>query len=283
MRMLRPLAQDAAFLALFSLVTGPAAAATAWLARRQPLSGALAFLLAPALAYAFLAAMIGTAWLVRLCLPRLVPGNHPFPGSRAALAWLLHFALARVLALPAWSWLVNAFSTLRWAALRARGARVPLDFDMSLDARVGDAPLVTVEPGAMLAAETQVTGHFIEEGRLLLDRVRIGAGAQVLARAAISPGCDLAAGAVVGPGSALAPRVRLGANARLGFGCVLQSDVEVGEDAVVGHQATLENHVTLGAGAVVAAGARVPRGTKVGDNERFPPRAARQDAAEQTA
>jgi hypothetical protein len=139
------------FLALLAIVTCPAAVATACLVKALPLSGLILWALIPFFALAFLLAMIAMALLVRLALPRLEPGTHAFPGSRAAKAWLAHLALARIVALPLWSNLVMAFASLRFLALRARGARVAFDIEASLDVYLGDAPLLEVGSGVWTA------------------------------------------------------------------------------------------------------------------------------------
>jgi acetyltransferase-like isoleucine patch superfamily enzyme len=261
---------DGAFLVLLTIVVGPALAAVAWIhaALRLPLV-AEAFLV-PLYAYAFLAALLTLTWLVRALLPRLEPGTHRFPSSRMAVAWLLHFALQRVVGLPIWSYLFFAFATLRWLLLRALGCRAGFNIDTSVDALVIDASLVEIGDEVMLGAGSVLVGHFMENDTIRLARVRLGTAVQVLGGAVVSPGVVVGDECVLGPESKLLPYVQVGENVHIGMGTVLHQNVKVGDNAVIGHHVIVDNDAVIGAGAVIQSGARVARGTEIPEGSRYP-------------
>lgn len=268
----RALAFDLAFLALAVVVVGPPLVAVQALVAWLALPAWLTWALAPCWYVLAVAGIAATAGVVRLGLPRLQPGNWPFPASPQAFAWLLHFGLQRIVNLPLWQPSFFAFASLRWSLLRALGARVAFDVQTAVDLSVVDASMLEVGPGSMLAAGTLVSGHFVEHDRLLLAPVRIGAGVQLMGKVTLAPGCTVGDEAVVGPGTTLLPRVQLGEGAFVGLGCLLHDGVNVGASAVIGHQAVLERDVVVGEGAVVRPFSRVPRGTTVAPGARYPDR-----------
>ncbi|MBM3270601.1 MAG: hypothetical protein FJZ01_23450 [Candidatus Sericytochromatia bacterium] len=269
---MRGLAQDFAFFLLFWLLAGPPAAAMGLIARCLPLPAWAHLGLAPVYVLGYIVMLIGMAGFVRSLIPRLVPGTYPFPVHPQSTAWLLHFALQRIMNLPVWSRLVFAFATLRWLWFRAMGARAAYDMQSAVDVVVTDPSLLRVGRGSMLAAGAFFTGHFIENGQLLLDTVEIGEGAQVHGQVTLAPGVRVGDGAVIGPGCKLLPGAAVGADSHLGLGCLLQGGTKVGDNVVLGHQVVLEAGVTVGDGAVVRSGARVPKGAAIAPGERFPPR-----------
>lgn len=272
MKWYRWLAFDAAYLAMATVVVGLPLMLTALLVAHLPGPYWLKWALAPIEAVLFLFGMAGTTWLVRMMLPRLEPGTYAYPNHPQCFAWLLHFALRRISALQLWAPFIFSFASLRFVMLRALGAKVAFDMQTSVDARVIDCPLVEVGEGSMLAAETLVVGHFLENDQLMLDRVRIARGVQVMGGATLAPGVTLGENAVVGPGSKLLPKVQVGEDAYVGMACMLYNGVRVGANAVIGHQVTCEADVVVGEGAVVQSGVRVPKGTVIEDGGHYPPR-----------
>jgi acetyltransferase-like isoleucine patch superfamily enzyme len=265
------LAFDAAFLVLAVLVVGPPLALVSALVAALPLPGWLAWGLGPVWYVLFVVGLVATAGLVRLLFPRLVPGTYPFPGSAQATGWLLHFALQRLLNQPLWQPAIFCFAGLRWAMLRALGAKAAFGIQTAMDVKLVDPSLFEVGPGSMLAAGTMAAGHFIENGQIMLAPVRVAAGVQVMGQVMLSPGARIGENTVLGPGTKLLPHVEVGEDVFVGMGCLLYDEVKIGGNAVIGHQATLERGVVVGEGAVVRPFARVPRGTVIPDGGKFPP------------
>jgi acetyltransferase-like isoleucine patch superfamily enzyme len=209
--------------------------------------------------------------VIRAVLPRLRPGTYPFPLHRQSIVWLLHFSLQRLAYLPVWRHLLFAFSTLRWALLRALGARAAFDMDASSDVLILDGPLITLGRGSMIGGGCTIAGHIVEHGRLLLAPVVVGRGVQIANDVMVAPGVTIGDDAVVGPGSRIGAGASIGAFAYLGAECAVSPGIRIGAHAVVGHQVSIGPGVTLGEGAVIETGSRIPKDVAVGDGARWPP------------
>jgi acetyltransferase-like isoleucine patch superfamily enzyme len=272
---------DGVAAALFCILVGVPATAVGFLAERSGLlPNALwwRWALLPPLALLFLVGLLLTAAALRLLLPGLKPGHYPFPGHRQAYVWLLHFSLQRLMYLPLWRHFLFSFSTLRWALLRALGAKAAYDMDTSADVLILDLPLMELGAGTMIGAGCTLSGHVIESGTLFLDRVRLDHGVQVGSNVLIGPGASVGEHATIGPDCRLGSGVTIGPFAYLGVACALSPGVRVGANAMLGHQVNIEPAVTIGEGAVVRTGARVPRGTTVADGSHYPPESLDEDA-----
>lgn len=268
------LALDAASAAILLLVLGPPLAGIAWLHTHQPLTGWVSAALLPAYLLATVAGVAVCAWALRLLLPRPRPGRYPFPAHPQSVAWGLHFALMRAVYLPGIRHLAFSYATLRWLMLRALGAKVAFQMQTASSILIVDAHLLTVGPETMLAADVMTSGHFIEQGTLILGAVNIGRGAQLLEGVKVGPDVSIGEYASIGPECRIAPGVRIGEYVHLGMGCMLWTGAEVGDNAVLGHEVVLEAGVKVGEGAVIESGARVPAKTQIPDGGRYPPRPA---------
>jgi len=265
---------DLIFLVLLLMVVGVPCAALVLLLGllAQTLPVWLLALACPVWAVLFLALMTGMAALINMALPVLEPGSYPFPGHAQSRAWLMHFALQRVLHLPLWRHLFFCFATLRTAMLRALGARVAFCINTSSNATVLDAPMMHIGERVMLASQVLLSGHFVEGERLRLGRVELAEGVQVLEGVKIAPDVTVGEYTMIGPETRVADSVTIGEYAHIGAGCTLGSRSSVGDNAVLGHRVILDGDVSIGEGAVVQSGAHLPQGASVGEGERFPPR-----------
>lgn len=178
--------------------------------------------------------------------PRPRPGRYPMMKGSVFYGWIFRMAFTRLLFLPGFKTLIFYSNVLRFLALRGLGANVAFSASMSSDVEILDPALLTVGPGAMLGSRTLVSGHFVENGELRLDEVRIGEGALLGFDVACGPGVVVGAKAVVQPRSSLSVRVKIGEGAVVGLGSLLEADV------------------------VVADGAKVPAGSQLAPRTRFP-------------
>jgi UDP-perosamine 4-acetyltransferase len=103
---------------------------------------------------------------------------------------------------------------------------------------------------------------------LVSPSARIGAGAQVMARAVIGPEARLGALVLVNTGAIVEHECELAAAAHIGPGAVLCGAVQVGARALVGAGAVVRPGLRIGADSLVApgaaVGAAVPDGGRVG-------------------
>jgi acetyltransferase-like isoleucine patch superfamily enzyme len=267
---------DFAFCALFVVIAGPPAIAVA-LALRE-LSALttwwVAVGLAPAFAIAYLFGLTAMTRLARALVPALKPGSYRFPSHKMARAWLFHFALQRILYWPVWRPILFSIATLRTAALRSLGMKVPMAISTGSDPQLLDPNLVEIGEGAIIGADVMTTCHWILGGRLQLAALRIGADAQLHEGAKLAPGVTVGDGAVIGAESHIGPGCQIDDRARIGPSVSLLGDVEVGRGAKIGPFVTIERGVRIGRRAVITAGAYVPEGTVIAEEAVFPPNAA---------
>ena len=181
----------------------------AWLARNL---GWWAVLLAVPVALGALVAQVG---VLGLLLPRVKPGRYPLMKGAVFYGWLLRTVLRRVLFYPPLKVLLFTSNVLRWATLRALGARVAFTANMSSDVDLLDPWLLRVGPGATIGAGCLVSGHYIKGGDLVLAGVEVGAGALLAVQVAVGPGASVGARAM------LLGRCSIGPGAKLGEGCVV--------------------------------------------------------------
>lgn len=261
---------------LFGVLVGVPLAALGWLhgALTSALPTPAVWALFPAYFVLFVLGMTALAFLVRVCLPRLEPGEYPFPNHRMSVSWALTFALSRVVYLPLWSFFIFGFSTLRYLLLRALGAKVAYQMNTSSDAVVLDPQMMEIGPETMLAADTLLAGHLVEKDVLKLGRVVLGEGVQALGGVKIGPNTRVGPFTQLGPETRIAGDVEIGEYAHLGAGCVIHNHARIASNAVLGHQVVLETGVQVGAGAVVLSGTRVPKNTRITEGQRYPPRKA---------
>jgi sugar O-acyltransferase (sialic acid O-acetyltransferase NeuD family) len=104
------------------------------------------------------------------------------------------------------------------------------------------APLTIIHPRAFVARNA-----------------RLGAGAQVLAMAAICADAILEHAVIVNTGATVDHDCRIGAGAHIGPGAHLAGEVIVGDAAFIGTGAVVLPRLRIGAGSVVGAGAVVTR------------------------
>src|SRR2546429_162120 len=111
-------------------------------------------------------------------VPRKVAsGVYPWLRGRVFWGWLLRPMPRRVLLLPGLKWVLFNSNVLRFCALRAMGARVAFTASISSDVDLLDPSLVEIGPGAVIGSRCLLTAHYVQEGLLVLDEIRVGAGA----------------------------------------------------------------------------------------------------------
>lgn len=204
------------------------------------------WLAAPIAALVFYLTLTFFVALLHLPLPRLRPGRYEMMKGATFWSWMVRSILRRLLLPGPIKPLVFTFSSLRFLALRALGARVAFASNMSTDVDLLDPALLVVERGATIGARCLVSGHYVDAGKLVLGISHVGEGAL------------LAAEVMVGPMCSIGKKARLLATVKLGPG---------GE---CGERAVLEPGVRCEGFNVIAAGARVPCGVVLTRGERFP-------------
>lgn len=197
----------------------------------------------------FALALIVEVAILGAVLPRVLPGRYPLMKHPIFFVWLLRSMLRRLLFAPGLKWFLFASNTLRFLSLRALGARVAFDANMSADVDILDPWLLTIENGATIGARAILASHYVDRGKLVLGPVTVRAGALVGASVMVGPSVEIGARTVIKPLTSIS------------------NDVSVGEDTQVGPNAFIGNGVKIGKGAVVHACVHIERKQTIGDYE----------------
>jgi non-ribosomal peptide synthetase-like protein len=136
-----------------------------------------------------------TAGGAKVLLRNLRPGEYPRGGSVHLRLWAAEQLAARVGVLTA--------ATGPWNALYARALGARLGPDVDLHSPPPITGLLRMGEGASVEPEVDLTGYWIDGGRVRIGELRIGAGASVGARSALLPGAKIGERARIAPGSSV--------------------------------------------------------------------------------
>ncbi|NRQ51337.1 amino acid adenylation domain-containing protein [Aeromicrobium sp. YC3-14] len=146
--------------------------------------------------------MLLAAATARLLLRGVAPGSHPRGGGVHLRLWLAEHVADELRAGS-----LSGAALLRTYA-RALGARVAKDVDLhSLPPITG---LLSIDAGASIEPEVDLSGHWIDGDTLHVGPVVIGADARIGVRSLLGPGARIGEGAEVGAGSAVFGEVPAG-------------------------------------------------------------------------
>ncbi len=166
-------------------------------------------------------------------LPRLSPGRYPLMKHPIFFVWLVRSMLRRLLFVPGLKWFLFASNTLRFLSLRALGAHVAFDANMSADVDILDPWLLTVEKGATIGARAMLASHYVERGELVLGPIVVGVRALVGSEVLVGPSVTIGAGATIKPGTSLSVGVSVGQEAQIGPSAFIDAGVQIGRNARV--------------------------------------------------
>jgi non-ribosomal peptide synthetase-like protein len=140
--------------------------------------------------------------LRRALLRGLKPGRYPRRSWLALRVWFVE-RLAEQLH-------VNRLAGTPWAARMARLAGADVGANVQLGTLPSPAALIRIGDSATLEADVDAHGWWIDGSELVIDELRIGAGARVGARSVLMPGAEIGAGAEIEPGSVVTTAVPAG-------------------------------------------------------------------------
>jgi carbonic anhydrase/acetyltransferase-like protein (isoleucine patch superfamily) len=241
------------YLGLICGVSAGAASAPVILAHRlfARLLGAVA---APAV---FVVVYVFTAGgLARLTLGSIVAGKfardlgHFIYGPRRlyAICWTAIYycppVYHAVLAVPA----------LKHLTFRLFGYRGSTEFTTYPDTWLRDLPLLDIGEGAYLSNRATVSPNMcLQNGKILIAPVTIGAGA------------------VVGHGTLVAPGVTIGKRTEIGVGGAIGIGVKIGDRVRVGHVVQFDHGAVIGSGCDIGSRAYIGRNTVIREDLVVPP------------
>ncbi len=149
---------------------------------------------------------------------------------------------------------VLAVPALKHLTFRLFGYRGSTTFTTYPDTWLRDLPLLDVGEGAYLSNRATISPNMcLQNGKILIAPVTIGAGA------------------MVGHGTLVAPGVMMGAKSEIGVAGKVGIGVRIGEHARIGHSVTLDHKSVIGSRCEIGTRAYIGRNTVVGDGLFIPP------------
>ncbi len=140
-----------------------------------------------------------TVLVARLLLRGVRPGRYPRGGAVHLRLWCAE-AAADVLG-------AANLSGAPWILYYARALGAQVGSGVDLQAVPPITGLMTLEKGASVAPEVDLSGHWLDGDVLVVGRVRVGAGASIGSRSVLLPGARVGQDAEVAPGSSVAGSV----------------------------------------------------------------------------
>ncbi|MEY9931618.1 non-ribosomal peptide synthetase-like protein [Catenulispora sp. GP43] len=132
---------------------------------------------------------------VRLLVRGVRPGEYPRGGSVHLRLW----------AAEQLAWRVGVLTTVTgpWNTLYARALGARLGPDVDLHSPPPVTGMLRMDAGSSVEPEVDLTGFWVDGGRVRVGEMRIGAGASVGARSALLPGARIGERARIAPGSSV--------------------------------------------------------------------------------
>ena len=168
--------------------------------------------------------------LVHRLLPKLHPGRYKVMKSPMFFFWIFRLILKRALFAPVLKEILFQFTTLRFLALRALGAKIAFSSSMSSDVDILDPWFLEVGPGSTIGSGCFLSGHFMDKDDFILDRIQIGSGSLLAARV------------IVGPAT------RIDDHCRILFGVNIGVHVHVEDRVTIGACSDIEGYATIASG-----------------------------------
>jgi carbonic anhydrase/acetyltransferase-like protein (isoleucine patch superfamily) len=204
----------------------------------------------PAFLIGILALIVEVSVLTFLC-PRLKPGRYEMMKGAVFFGWIGRSILRRILFVPGLRWFIFSSNVLRFLAFRGLGARVAFTTNMSVDADILDPSLFVAGPGAVIGARCFISGHYVEDGKLVLGEVRVGKDSLLAAEVGCAPEVT------IGDRVLVKARASISLGARVGDRAVLGGESCIDAYAVIGERATIANRVYVRPRVEVPAGAKI--------------------------
>jgi non-ribosomal peptide synthetase-like protein len=132
---------------------------------------------------------------VRLLVRGVRPGEYPRGGSVHLRLW----------AAEQLAWRIGVLTTVTgpWNTLYARALGARLGPDVDLHSPPPVTGMLRMDAGASVEPEVDLTGFWVDGGRVRVGELRIGAGASVGARSILLPGARIGERARIAPGSSV--------------------------------------------------------------------------------
>ncbi len=155
---------------------------------------------------------------------------------------------------------VLAVPALKHITFRLFGYRGSTAFTTYPDTWLRDLPLLDIGEGAYLSNRATISPNMcLQNGKILIAPVTIGAGAMVGHGTLVAPGVTVGAQSEIGVAGKIGIGVKIGANARIGHsvtldhGSVIGSRCDIGTRAYIGRNTVIREELVVPPGAVIPA------------------------------
>jgi acetyltransferase-like isoleucine patch superfamily enzyme len=238
----------------------------------SPLLSSSAFYLwgvIPFLFLIFLSFWIILTGLILRIVPKPTEGEYSFPKSFEATVWTLRFAIRRPLTLTLIREIIQSFYITKFLFYWAGQAQVPFGKNTAKDIELMDPEMIVLGSGGVVGSRTQITGHLINEGEILLKKVAIGNDVNLAGGINIAPGCRIADEVTISYGVQCFPHAQIGEESYIGAYSIIGSDVVIGKNVIVGNncqidsRAVIEDYAVLGSGCYIGSGSKILEGEKI--------------------
>jgi acetyltransferase-like isoleucine patch superfamily enzyme len=228
---------------------------------RSECPDALFLLLSPTVALVSAFFFTLSVYIVRICLPKLEEGAFDFPSSWRAKAWVIRLSLHRFVFHPAiWGFLCSFF-VFRFLLLRALGAKVPYNFQAASSVAILDPQFLSVSNDVQVGANAMIASHYVDQTKLVIKFVRIGANANIYGHVLILPGAEIGENVTIGLYSQIGVDVKIGASTNIKTGCLIGSGAQIGASVKIGSRAIIGEGVKIADYAVIDTAAVIPKGS----------------------
>ena len=160
-------------------------------------------------------------------------------------------SIKRALFAPVLKEILFQFTTLRFLSLRALGAKISFSASMSSDVDILDPWFLEVGPGSTIGSGCFLSGHFMDKGDFLLDRIQIGSDSLLAARV------------TVGPATRIGDHCRILFGVNIGVHVCIEDKVTVGAVSDIEGYATITSGVRIGTRSFLHKGVSLERDTKI--------------------
>ncbi len=147
--------------------------------------------------------------MLRMLLPKLIPGVYPAGFNRGFLSWHLHFALARAANLAMLTPLIQLFFWTKYLYWKAMGANIPYKVNASIDVKFTEFSLITIGANSIIASEVTISCHAWDGDKLILAPVKIGQSVFVGPRTQIGLNSEIRNNVWIGHGNFITNQIIL--------------------------------------------------------------------------
>jgi len=157
---------------------------------------------------------------------------------------------------------VLAIPVLKKVVLRLFGYKYSTNFVVYPDTWIRDLPLLEIGAGAYLSNRATLGSNIcLQDGSILVDKIRIGEKALIGHLCIVGPGCKIESGAELGVHSALGIRVNLKSGSSVKPECGINHGSVIGENTSVGSRSHIGMRCIVGPNLKIPAGANIPNGS----------------------